>query len=56
MLNGATIHPFNIEAEGLAHLADWLIQEEITIYFSVPTVFRHLLENTIERQQFSRLA
>jgi amino acid adenylation domain-containing protein len=40
LLNGAGLYPLNIRAEGLAHLGDWLIEQEITIYRSVPEVFR----------------
>jgi acyl-coenzyme A synthetase/AMP-(fatty) acid ligase len=55
LLNGATVHPFDIDEDGLARLADWLIQEEITIYFSVPTVFRHFLESATASRPFSQL-
>ena len=41
LLNGAALFPFNLREEGLARLASWLIQEEITFYNSVATVFRH---------------
>jgi len=34
LLNGATLCPFEIKEEGLARLAAWLRQEEITIYHS----------------------
>jgi amino acid adenylation domain-containing protein len=40
LLNGAGLYPLNIRAEGLAHLGAWLIEQEITIYRSVPAVFR----------------
>ena len=40
LLNGASLCPFYIQEEGLLHLIDWLIQEEITIYHSFSTVFR----------------
>ncbi len=41
LLNGACLYPVDIRGEGLVHLADWFHQEEITIYNSVPTVFRN---------------
>jgi len=44
LLNGATLLPFNIKKEGTARLANWLSQEKATIYFSVPTLFRHFVE------------
>jgi amino acid adenylation domain-containing protein len=42
LLNGATLCPFDIKTEGLDALSAWLDDEEITIYHSTPTVFRHL--------------
>lgn len=42
LLNGATVLPFRIRQEGIASLARWLSREAITIYHSVPSVFRRL--------------
>jgi amino acid adenylation domain-containing protein len=42
LLNGAAVFPFDIPKEGLAGLGTWLLQEEITIYHSVPSIFRHV--------------
>lgn len=42
ILNGAALFPFNIKKEGLPALIDWVAGNELTIYHSVPTVFRHL--------------
>lgn len=44
LLNGATLYPIDIKIEGLIHLADWVKQQEITIYHSIPTLYRHFLE------------
>jgi amino acid adenylation domain-containing protein len=55
LLNGAALFPFDIKAEGLAHLAAWLMQEEVTIYQSVPTVFRHFLDTLTGEEAFPRL-
>ena len=41
LLNGATIFPFDVKQAGLAALANLLVEEEITIYYSVVTLFRH---------------
>ena len=30
LLNGAALYPFDVKREGLAKLADWLVQEELT--------------------------
>jgi acyl-coenzyme A synthetase/AMP-(fatty) acid ligase/acyl carrier protein len=42
LLNGAALYPLDIKEEGMAALVDWLIQQEITVYRSVPSVFRYL--------------
>jgi non-ribosomal peptide synthetase component F len=44
LLNGAALYPFNIRQNGVADLALWLNQDEITIYFSVPVIFRHFCQ------------
>ena len=41
LLKGASLYPLSIREEGLDSLAALLIKEKITIYHSVPTVFRH---------------
>ncbi|MBI5100062.1 MAG: amino acid adenylation domain-containing protein, partial [Nitrospirae bacterium] len=43
LLNGASLYPLSIREEGLDSLADLLHEEKITIYHSVPTVFRHFV-------------
>jgi amino acid adenylation domain-containing protein len=55
LLNGATLCPFYIADEGLAYLADWLIQEQMTIYNSFPTAFRHFLSALPGTWNFSKL-
>ncbi|MBE7553881.1 MAG: amino acid adenylation domain-containing protein [Anaerolineales bacterium] len=55
LLNGAAVFPFNLKKEGTANLASWLIGEEITIYHSVPTVFRSLLMTLMGEEQFPKL-
>jgi amino acid adenylation domain-containing protein len=40
LLNGATVLPFNVNESGPVHLTDWLKKEKITLYNSVPTIFR----------------
>ena len=52
LLNGSTLYPLNIKTVGLSRLADWLIQHEITIYHSVPSVFRHFLDSVIHEVKF----
>jgi amino acid adenylation domain-containing protein len=53
LLNGASLHLFNLREEGVTNLADWLIEEEITVHRSTPTVFRHLLRNRAPANSFA---
>ena len=55
LLNGAGLCSLNIREEGIGDLATWLIQEEITIYRSVATVFRHFASNLTDREKFPKL-
>jgi amino acid adenylation domain-containing protein len=43
LCNGATLFPFKLTEEGLAHFATWLTGNGITVYYSIPTVFRHFM-------------
>jgi amino acid adenylation domain-containing protein len=52
LLNGASLYPLNIKELGLSPLSAWLIEHEITVYHSVPTVFRHFLEAVSEEKKF----
>jgi amino acid adenylation domain-containing protein len=42
LLNGATSFPFSLQLEGPDRMASWVSQEGITIYHSVPSIFRLL--------------
>jgi amino acid adenylation domain-containing protein len=55
LLNGASLYPLDIREDGLTHLAEWLIQQEITIYRSVPTTFRHFIRTLDGKEQFPKL-
>jgi amino acid adenylation domain-containing protein len=55
LLSGAGSFPWYVKEEGLAHLADWLIQEEITVYRSGPRVFRHFVETLTGKEEFPKL-
>lgn len=55
VLNGASIHPFNVAERGLIALATWLRQDGITIYDSVATVFRHFAATLTGEEQFPAL-
>jgi non-ribosomal peptide synthetase component F len=44
LLNGAALFPLDLKEDGFTDLADWLVKERITIYHSVPTVFRQFVD------------
>jgi amino acid adenylation domain-containing protein len=46
LLNGASVFPFDLHEQGMGSLGAWLRQEEITIYHSVPMIFRNFLNGT----------
>ena len=45
LLNGATVYPFNVKEEGQANLTRLLLEEEITIYDSAASMFRHFADS-----------
>jgi amino acid adenylation domain-containing protein len=45
LLNGAALFPFDVHEQGVAHLGDWLLEEEITVYTCVATIFRHSVQS-----------
>jgi amino acid adenylation domain-containing protein len=55
LLNGAALYVLDLKQAGLAPVADWLMRHEITIYCSIPTVFRHFLDTLTGAEQFPRL-
>ncbi|MBM2840175.1 MAG: acyl-CoA synthetase (AMP-forming)/AMP-acid ligase [Bacteroidetes bacterium] len=49
LLNGATVYPYDMLVQGIgSSLADWLNQEGITIYHSVPVIFRSFLVDDLK--------
>ena len=52
LLSGATLCPFHVRSQGVERLADWLRSERITIFHSVPTIFRHLARATNGKNSF----
>ncbi len=55
LLNGACLYPVDVKGEGLAHLADWFSQEEITVYNAVPSVFRNFAHTLAQGENLPRL-
>jgi amino acid adenylation domain-containing protein len=55
LLNGSSLFPYDVKKEGLAGLADWLIDQKITIYRSVPTLFRNFAQTLSGKEEFPHL-
>jgi amino acid adenylation domain-containing protein len=55
LFNGAALCPYDLKADGFADLAPWLIDRNITIYHSVPTVFRQFAASLTGREDFARM-
>jgi amino acid adenylation domain-containing protein len=54
LLNGAALFPLDIK-ESLADLARWLIQNDITVFTCVTSIFRHAVKDLSEKEQFPKL-
>jgi amino acid adenylation domain-containing protein len=55
LLNGAALCFFDIVKAGLVSLPHWLQQQEVTVYASVPAVFRQLAARLTGRENFDAL-
>jgi len=55
LLNGASFFPYDLKNEGIEHLADWLISEEITICYAITTSFRHFMATLNGDERFPNL-
>jgi amino acid adenylation domain-containing protein len=42
LLNGAAVYPVSVREHGIETLIDCLVEQEITVFHSAPTIFRHL--------------
>lgn len=52
LFNGATLCLFHLRSQGTGRLAEWLPRERITVFHSVPTVFRHLARSADGKKTF----
>jgi amino acid adenylation domain-containing protein len=52
LLNGAAVYPWDVKVRGLAGLAKWLMEEEVTSIQWIPTPFRRLMDTLEDRQRF----
>jgi amino acid adenylation domain-containing protein len=50
LLNGASLFPYDVKTEGITNLSGWICDEGITVYFSVPAIFRNLIETLEENE------
>ena len=55
LLEGAAVYPFDVRSAGLPALRDWIAAEEITLYQSVPAVFRSLVKTFRPGESFPSL-
>jgi amino acid adenylation domain-containing protein len=55
LLNGASLYPLNVKEEGLTSLVNLLLEEEITIYHSVATLYRQFVGILTQEEQFPKL-
>ena len=55
LLNGAALFPFDVKRHTMTQLAKWLMNEQITTFRSVTTVFRHFASALTEHESFPNL-
>ena len=55
LFTGAAVYPLDVQEVGIAHLAGWLMREEITVYNSVATLFRQLVGTLTGGEAFPAL-
>jgi amino acid adenylation domain-containing protein len=55
LLAGASVFPYDVRENGFADLSDLLRREQITIYQSVPTLFRHFATSLCDAQSDLKL-
>lgn len=55
LLNGGSVITFDLKERGVREMASWLKEAGITIYYSVPTVFRHWMNALEEDEVYPRM-
>jgi amino acid adenylation domain-containing protein len=53
--NGSSLYPFDLNSENISSLRSWLKNEAITVYNSVPALFRCVFNSLAIEDQFSSL-
>ncbi len=52
LLNGATLCPFPIQERGLAGMARWVAEREVSVFVAAASVFRHFVR-TLDRERLT---
>lgn len=52
LLTGACLFPYDMAAMGVPGLSAWLRREEITVWHSIPTVYRRMIETSAPEDRF----
>lgn len=55
LLNGASLHPFDVREMGVGKLAAWLAAHEISVYRSSASIFRHFVKTLRGDEVFPNL-
>ena len=56
LLNGASLYPLDVKSSlSINEMANWLRAERITIWYSVPTLYRHFMNTVIGSDEFPSL-
>ncbi len=55
LLNGASLFPFDPRLGSGERLANWIMQEQVTLYHSVPMVFRRMAAALMDEEKFPHL-
>ena len=55
LLNGACLYPIEINQEGMAALAQWLLDEDVTIAYSAASVLRYFMRTLTGETRFPAL-
>ncbi len=55
LLNGASLYPFDLKRGSFADCIQWIIEEQLTIYHSTPSIYRHLISDLEEPLSSIRL-
>ncbi len=56
LLSGAALHPLNIkEQANMTVLAEWLYNEKITIWHSVPTLYRYFINTLTDKAELNNI-